>query len=75
MTAEDLARAVSAEIRRVLEERGMSGNQLAKAVGMDQSTVARKLRGAHAFTLNELDSVCSVLGIKVSDLMEWAQRA
>lgn len=75
MTAEDFARAVSAEIRRVLEERGMSGNQLAKAAGMDQSTVARKLRGTHAFTLNELDTVCSVLGIKASDVIEWAQRS
>lgn len=75
MTDEDLARAVSAEVRRLLEERGISGNQLAKAAGLEQTTIARKLRGVRAFTLNDLDSICSTLGVKVPDLIEWAQRS
>lgn len=74
MTDEDLARAVSAQVRRLLEERGISGNQLAKAAGIPQTSIASKLRGMSAFTLNDLDSICSTLGVKVSDLIDWAQR-
>lgn len=74
MTEEDLARAVSAQVRRLLEERGISGNQLAKAAGIPQTSIASKLRGMSAFTLNDLDCICSTLGVKVSDLIEWAQR-
>jgi len=75
VTEEDFARAVSAQVRRLLEERGLSGNQLAKATGLEQTGVARKLRGTGAFTLNDLDTICSTLGVKVSDLMEWAQQS
>lgn len=74
MTEEDLARAVSAQVRRLLEERGISGNQLAKASRIPQTSIAGKLRGATAFTLNELDNICSTLGVKVVDVIEWAQR-
>lgn len=75
VSEEDLARAVSAQVRRLLEERGISGNQLAKSAGIEQTSVARKLRGAGAFTLNDLDSICSTLGVKVTDLIDWAQRS
>jgi DNA-binding Xre family transcriptional regulator len=74
VTDEDFARAVSAQVRKLLEERGISGNQLAKAAGLEQTTVARKLRGVLAFTLNDLDDICSTLGVKKSDLIEWAER-
>jgi DNA-binding Xre family transcriptional regulator len=66
VTEEDFARAVSAQVRRLLDERGISGNQLAKASGVPQTSIAGKLR--------DLDSICSTLGVKVSDLIEWAQR-
>jgi hypothetical protein len=36
VTDEQLSRAVSAEVRRLLDERNMSGNQLAKASGLEQ---------------------------------------
>jgi DNA-binding Xre family transcriptional regulator len=75
VSEEQLSRAVSGEVRRLLEERGMSGNQLAKASGVPQTSIAGKLRGVSAFTLNDLDSVCSTLGVKVADVIEWAQRA
>jgi transcriptional regulator with XRE-family HTH domain len=74
VTDEQLSRAVSAEVRRLLEERGMSGNQLAKAAGMEQTTIARKLRGARAFDLDDLAAIAPVLDVRVADLIEWAQR-
>lgn len=72
--SEQLSRAVAAELRGLLEQRGMSGNQLAKATGIPQVSIARKLRGATAFNLDDIDAICSVLGVKVADLMEWATR-
>jgi transcriptional regulator with XRE-family HTH domain len=75
VTDEQLSRAVSGEVRRLLDERGMSGNQLAKATGLEQTTVARKLRGARAFDLDDLAAIAPVLEVKVADLIEWAQRS
>jgi len=74
VTDEQLSHAVSAQVRRLLEERGMSGNQLAKATGIEQTNVARKLRGAGAFDLDDLAAIAPVLEVKVTDIIEWAQR-
>lgn len=75
MTAEQLSRAVSAEVRRLLEDRGMSGNQLAKASGVPQTKVAEKLRGIGAFSLDDLAAIAPVLEVRVADIIEWAQRS
>jgi transcriptional regulator with XRE-family HTH domain len=75
VSEEQLSRAVSAEVRRLLEERGLSGNQLAKASGVPQTSIAGKLRGASAFSVDDLAAIAPVLEVKVSDLIEWAQRA
>jgi DNA-binding Xre family transcriptional regulator len=71
---EQLSRAVAAEIRRLLEERDISGNQLAKETGISQPSIARKLRGATAFDLDDVDLICAALGVKVADLLDWAQK-
>jgi transcriptional regulator with XRE-family HTH domain len=73
VTDEQLSRAVSAEVRRLLEERNMSGNQLAKASGVEQTAIARKLRGTGVFDLDDLAAIAPVLEVKVSDLIDWAQ--
>lgn len=75
VTADQLSRAVTAEVRRLLAERGMSGNQLAKASGIEQTSIARKLRGAGVFDLDDLAAIAPVLEVKVADLIEWAQRS
>jgi transcriptional regulator with XRE-family HTH domain len=71
VSEEQLSRAVSAEVRRLLEERGLSGNQLAKASGVPQTSI----RGASAFSVDDLAAIAPVLEVKVSDLIEWAQRS
>ena len=72
---DQLSAAVSREVRRLLDERGMSGNALAKATGIPQTSIAGKLRGATSFTVDDLDAICRVLEVKVANLMEWAQRS
>lgn len=74
MIGEQLTEAVAVQIRRLLEERGISGNQLAKATGISQPSIARKLRGATSFDLADLDRICVVLGVKPAEVLEWAQR-
>ena len=73
--SEQLSRAVATELRRLLEERGMSGNALAKATGISQSSVSNKLAGRHAFDLDDLQSICRVLDVNVTDLLTWAQKS
>jgi transcriptional regulator with XRE-family HTH domain len=71
--SEQLSRAVARVIGRLLAERGLSGNQLAKTAGLEQTSVARKLRGASSFSLDDLAAVCPVLGVKVADVLELAE--
>lgn len=72
--SEQLSAAVAAEIRRLLEERGMSGNALAKATGIPQSSVSNKLNGRHAFDVDDLQAICQVLDVQVADLLSRAER-
>ena len=72
---EDLARAVAAEIERLMAERGVSGNALSKATGIPQTSISRKLNGPAAFDLNDLVAISHALGVDIRDLLEWARRA
>lgn len=72
--SEQLSRAVAAELRRLLDERGMSGNALAKATGMNQPTIARKLRGDIPFGFDDVQLICRALDVSVKDLIGWAER-
>lgn len=74
VVSEQLSAAVAAEIRRLLEERGMSGNALAKASDIPQTSIAGKLRGVSPFDLDDLAAICRVLDVDVTDLLSWAQR-
>jgi transcriptional regulator with XRE-family HTH domain len=71
---EDLSRAVAGEVRRLLDERGISGRQLAERAGIPQRTVANKLSGRNPFDLDDVAKVCAVLEVDVTDLLAWAQR-
>lgn len=73
--SEQLSRAVAGEIRRLLDERGISGNALSKATGISQSSVSAKLAGKHSFDLDDLQAICRFLEVDVTDLLAWAQRA
>jgi DNA-binding Xre family transcriptional regulator len=73
--SEQLSEVVAAEVRRLLAERGISGNALAKATGIPQRTVANKLSGRNPFDLDDVAKVCTVLEVDVTDLLTWAQRS
>jgi transcriptional regulator with XRE-family HTH domain len=72
---EELSNAVAEQIRRLLEERGVSGRQLATQTGIPQRTVANKLSGKSPFDLDDLAKIAAMLEVDVTDLLSWAQRA
>jgi transcriptional regulator with XRE-family HTH domain len=72
---EQLSRAVTAEVRRLLDERGMSGRDLARRTGIPQSSIAKKLADKHPFDVDDLQAVAGVLEVDVTDLLSWAQRS
>lgn len=70
---EQLSRAVAEQIRRLLTERGISGNQLATLTGIPQVTIARKLRGASPVDLDDVQAICLALDVDPVDLLALAQ--
>lgn len=74
MTQEQLSRAVAAEIRRLLDERSMSGRELARRTGIPPRTVAAKLADRSPFDVDDLQVIAGVLEVDVTDLLSWAQR-
>lgn len=58
----DLSFAISDKLAGILEERGMSQHDLAKAVGKTDTEVSRWLGGTHNFTLKTIAKISSVLG-------------
>jgi transcriptional regulator with XRE-family HTH domain len=75
MSDDQLSRAVAAEIRRLLDERGISGRELARRTGIPSRTVAHKLADRTPFDVDDLQSIAGVLEVDVTELLTWAQRS
>lgn len=67
-----MSRAVAAQIQRLLDERGMSGNALAQATGIPQSSISRKLTGVHPFDVDDLAAIAAALGVRPAELLSAA---
>jgi transcriptional regulator with XRE-family HTH domain len=56
-------------------DRQISSRSMAGQLGIDESTMARKLRGNRKWTLDEVLRVAAVLDVPITDLLpEWAPR-
>jgi transcriptional regulator with XRE-family HTH domain len=67
-TDEKLGRTVHA----LMWDRHVTNRALAARLGLDESTVARKLRGNRKWTLDEVARVAGVLGVMPADLLpDW----
>ena len=66
------SRDVDAELGRrvhmLMWDRKLSGAAFGKALGIDSSSLAKKLRGERGWALSEVVSVASALGVSVSYL-------
>jgi transcriptional regulator with XRE-family HTH domain len=70
-----LARAVSAEVRAALARQRMSVRKLARAAGLTESYLGKRLRDDAPMTINDLESVCAALGEDVEDFFTAAIEA
>ena len=69
-----LSAAVAAVVRSMLSDRGWSGRQLARETGINQASVARKLREDSPFDLDDLHAIAQAMSVDVVDLMYAASR-
>ncbi|WP_170861204.1 helix-turn-helix domain-containing protein [Trujillonella endophytica] len=69
-----LSAAVAAVVRSLLSDRGWSGRQLARETGINQATVARKLREDSPFDLDDLQAIARALSVDLLDLLGAATR-
>jgi transcriptional regulator with XRE-family HTH domain len=69
-----LSAAMADVIRSMLSERGWSGRQLARETGINQASVARKLREDSPFDLDDLHAIAQALSVDLTDLISAATR-
>ena len=68
------AAATAAAVRAALDKAGLSVNRTATLTGIPQSTLDRRLRGTPpGFTVTELSSLASLLGVDVIDLLRQSE--
>lgn len=72
--SEELAKAVSAEVRRLVEELGWSGRELARRTGLKVTAVSYKLAGERPFDLDDLAAIARVTGVRVADVIARAEK-
>ena len=66
------ARAASDEVRLAMFRHRVSGAQLAAMTERSQSYISKRLRNDAAFTANDIEDICRVLG---EDLLDFLTRA
>jgi transcriptional regulator with XRE-family HTH domain len=69
-----LSSAVAGVVRAMLDERGWSGRQLARETGINQASVARKLREESPFDLDDLQAIARAMSVDLLELMSSALR-
>lgn len=62
------SRRVAAEVRAEMARQKVTGSSVAQAIGMSQPSLSRRLSGAKALTVEELEQVGAVLGLTIEDL-------
>lgn len=68
-----LSLAVARVVEDVARESFLSQKALGHAAGIDQSKISRAYRGRQAFTIDQLDAICKVLGVSVAAVIAEAQ--
>jgi len=64
----DLKQQIGAAIRAKRTELGMSQEDLGLRIGLDQGYVSRIEQGKRNLTLDTLEEICKVMGVKAAEL-------
>ncbi|WP_310474120.1 LexA family transcriptional regulator [Sandarakinorhabdus sp.] len=67
--------SVPANIRAIRKRRGMTQDDLASAMGVEQTTIARWELGTRPLNTNRLTRLAEVLGVEMAELMETSASA
>jgi transcriptional regulator with XRE-family HTH domain len=70
-----LSRAVAAILAEVATDSGLSQKALGEAASISQSQMSKYLRGERSMLLDDLDKVCFVLGLSITDVVTRAAHA
>jgi len=65
----DFARTVKANISRVLEDQGVSKNELSRRTGISQPNMVTLLNGDREIQTDTIQKIADALGVKVSELV------
>jgi len=72
--SEQLSRAIAAQVRQLMQERGVSAYALSKTTGIPQSSLSRKLNGPAAFDFDDVQQIAVALGSDVTSIVAAAER-
>lgn len=61
--------AVAEEILALMGRTRTRQNTLARAIGISQPSLSKRLSGQHPFDLDELTSIAAYFGVEISDLL------
>jgi transcriptional regulator with XRE-family HTH domain len=73
--SEKLAAALAVEIDQLRQERGWSGREFARQIGVVPSVAAYKLAGTRPFDIVDLGAVAAAFGMSVRELVGRAEDA
>lgn len=59
-------------LRAAMAEKGISQAQLARAIGISENSMSRKLNGKREFRLSEVAAITEVLGLQAPQLIFFA---
>ena len=63
MTTLDLKQIVAANVRQAIADRGISESEAAARAGIPKATFNRSTNGRRPFTVEELESIATALGL------------
>ena len=59
------------KLREKIKQKFNNFSEFADAIGMDRSTLSKKLNGKVGWTSTEIESICNILGIPMSAVGEY----
>lgn len=65
----EFARTVKTNILRVLEDQGVSKNELSRRTGISQPSIVTLLNGEREIQTDTIQKIADALGVKVAELV------
>lgn len=70
MDIQDYGKVTSRNLKRIIYESGKTQTEVAKALGINKSTLSSWMNGTRVPRMNKIDMLCKYFGCTRSDIME-----